>query len=250
MRFVLVAVAVLMPAVAYLSQTGALGHTNGELSDRYPTLLVAAGYAFAIWGVIFLLDLVHAVWAATGERATNATLKRVAPLTALGFAATGIWSPIFTLELFWLALIVIWVALAALAWSALQLRADPGVGFLGWGPVSLHAGWLALAAFLNVAQVLVAYEVEPIVPLSFGLFGLAAVVLLVLNARMRGNVAFAVAAVWGLAAVYVKQSSHALPGATAAAWVALAIAALLGLQTLALRLRARRPPSGTRAAAD
>ena len=44
------------------------------MSDRYPTLLVAAGYAFAIWGLIFLLDLAYAAWQATGERKRDDTL--------------------------------------------------------------------------------------------------------------------------------------------------------------------------------
>ena len=240
MRFVLVVAALAMPAVSYLSQTGALGPTNGAISDRYPTLLVAAGYAFAIWGLIFLLDLAHAVWAATGARAHAPTLRRVSPVTVAGFVATGLWSPVFTLELFGLALGIIWVAFGCLAWSAVALsRAElPGpASWLGWVPISLHAGWLALAAFLNLAQVLVAYEVGQQLGWSLVLFAAAAAVLLGLNQRMRGNLAFVAAALWGLVAVYVKQSSHALEGSTAASWVALAIATVLVAQTLALRLR-------------
>ena len=64
--------------------------------------------------------------------------------------------------------------------------------------------------------------------------------LLVLNQRMRGNVAYAAAALWGLAAVYVKQSGHALAGADTAAWTALAIAVLLVVQTALLRWRGAR----------
>ena len=32
---------------------GVFGPDNGTVSGQYPTLLVAAGYAFAIWGLIF-----------------------------------------------------------------------------------------------------------------------------------------------------------------------------------------------------
>ena len=36
----------------------------GNVSDRYPTYVVPAGYAFSIWSVIFALSLAYAVWQA------------------------------------------------------------------------------------------------------------------------------------------------------------------------------------------
>ncbi len=240
MRFVLLIASIAMPAMAYLSQTGWLGPTNGEISNRYPTLLVAAGYAFAIWGLIFTLDLLFGIAAAV-RRPEDATVRRVGPVVAAGFLLTGIWSPVFTLELFWLALAIIWLALGTMAWSAVQLARAPGrrgrLRSLATIAVSLHAGWLSLAAFLNTAQVLVAHEVPGTVGWSMALYAAAAALLLGLNHRMGGNPAFAAAALWGLGAVYVKQTSHGLEGSTLAAWVALAIAVALGLQTVALGFR-------------
>jgi len=113
-----------------------------------------------------------------------------------------------------------------------------------WLPLSLHAGWLSLAAFLNLAQVIVAYELASTsqqLPWSLVLFALAALMLLMLNLRMRGNIDYVIAALWALVAVYVKQSDSGMPGAQAAAWVALGIAALLLLQTVLLR---RKYPGG------
>ena len=73
------------------------------------------------------------------------------------------------------------------------------------------------------------------------LFALAAAVLLFMNLRMRGNIDYVLAALWALVAVWVKQSDSGLAGAGTAAWVALAIAVVLGVQTLLLR---RRYPGG------
>lgn len=36
-----------------LSTVGAFGATNGELSDKYSTLITPPGYAFSIWGLIY-----------------------------------------------------------------------------------------------------------------------------------------------------------------------------------------------------
>ena len=247
MRLFVLLTALAMPVVAWLSNTGAFGPDNGTISDRYPTLLVAAGYAFSIWGVIFLLDVVYAAWQATGQRRRDVILGRVAPWAAAGFLLTTIWMPLFSQQLFRACLLVIFGALACLLRCAMLLSREAapmkGPRRWAWLSLSLHAGWLSLAAFLNLAQVLVAYDLAPAdrqLPWSLALFALAAAMLLVLNQRMRGNVAYAAAALWGLAAVYVKQSGHALAGADTAAWTALAIAVLLVVQTALLRWRGAR----------
>jgi hypothetical protein len=234
----------LMPLVAWFSQQGAFGPTNGVVSDRYPTLVVAAGYAFAIWGVIFLLDIGYGVWQSAPSRRADANLERIAPFAAAGFALTAAWMPLFSMGLFWLCLLVIIAALACLLRCVLVL-ARPTEVPPGWAyvPLSLHAGWLALAAFLNLAQVIVAYRLLPTQQMlgwSLALFAMAAALLLSLNARMRGNAVFVAAAAWALVAVYVKQSQWQLPGAGTAAWVALSIALLLIVQLLWLRARSRR----------
>ena len=235
--------AALMPAVAWFSQAGYFGPDNGEISDRYPTLLVAAGYAFSIWGLIFLLDLAFAAWQLGARRREDDTLLRVRPAAAAGFTLTALWMPLFSQQWFWLALATIWLALACLGWAATVLARDatplPGQRVWAKFALSLHAGWLALAAFLNTAQVLVAYRLAPVdamLPWSLALFAAAALVLLGLNARMRGSAGFVLAALWGLAGVYMKQSASALPGATVAAWTAAGIGVLLLAQTAWLRL--------------
>ncbi len=246
MRLLLLLLSLAMPAVAWLSQQEAFGPTNGALSDRYPTLVVAAGYAFAIWGLIFLLNVAFGVWQFSSRRRPDGVLPALRLPAALGFALTALWMPVFSQQWFWLALLIIWSSLACLALCAVRLSRDPtpepGQRWFAWLPLSLHAGWLSLAAILNTAQVIVAYRLLPtddMLGWSLGLFVLAAVMLLTLNQRMRGNLAYAAAAVWALAAVYVKQSASDLAGAQTAAWIAIALAALVVAQTVWLRLRTR-----------
>ncbi|UKE72842.1 hypothetical protein [Xanthomonas graminis] len=245
MRAFVLLMSLAMPLVAWFAQRGAFGPSNGAISDRYPTLIVAAGYAFAIWGPIFLLDLAFAAWQLSPRRRRDSALKRVRLPAALGFGLTALWMPVFSQQHFLLALAVIWAALACLALAALRLsrdrRAEPWQALWAWLPLSLHAGWLSLAAFLDTAQVIVAYRwlsTEHMLPWSLVLFALAAALLLGLNRAMRGNLAYVAAALWALAAVYVKQAGSDLDGARSAAWVALALAAVLLVQTLWLRLRA------------
>lgn len=249
MRILVVLFALAMPVVAWLSNTGMFGPDNGTVSDRHPTLLVAAGYAFSIWGLIFLLDLVHAFWQARRGVRDDATLQAIAPWTAAGFALTTLWMPLFSLAdaqpaLFWLCLWVIFAALGCVLRSAMMLSNDAsprrGQWAWAWLPLSLHAGWLSLAAFLNLAQVIVAFRLLPtddMTAWSLLLLAIAAALLLWANARMRGNIAYAAAALWGLVAVHVGQSASTLPGSDVLAWSAVGVAAVLVVQTAWLRRR-------------
>jgi hypothetical protein len=254
MRLLVLLFALAMPVVAWLSQAGAFGPDNGTVSDRYPTLLVAAGYAFSIWGLIFLLDVVYAVWQLGGRRRTDSLPGRIAPATAAGFALTALWMPLFSQGLFGLCLLVIFGALMALAWAAVQVArasAIEGGRLWAWLPLSLHAGWLSLAGFLNLAQAGLAFGwIRPDAQLgaSLVLLLIAAIVLLELNRRMRGNVAYVAAALWGLVAVWVEQSRSTLPGADITAPVAAVIAVVLLLQTAWLYWR--RPRDGIRVSRD
>jgi hypothetical protein len=243
MRFLLLLFALAMPTIAWFSNQEAFGPDNGTISDRHPTLLVAAGYAFSVWGLIFLLDLGFALW----QLRRDAHLPpRVRGAAALGFACTAAWMPVFSQQWFGLALGLIWTALAALLYAAIAMSRPGAAGtraarWLAWLPLSLHAGWLSLAAFLNLAQVIVAYRWLSSVDMlgwSLALLAAAAVLLLLGNRAMRGNLGYAGVALWGLVAVYVKQAASPLDGAEAAAWIALAIGAVLVAQTAVLRRRA------------
>ena len=174
----------------------------------------------------------------------------VRPWAAGGFALTAVWMPVFSQQLFWLALLIIWAALACLLRCAVMLSdaraTTPGLTAWAWAPLSLHAGWLSMAAFLNTAQVIVAYRVLPtdaMLPWTLVLFALATTMLLWTNHRMRGNLLLAAAALWALAAVYVKQSGWTVPGSDTAAVVAVVVAIVLAVQTVWLRVRPQSRPA-------
>lgn len=239
MRFIVLLFAVVMPLVAWMNQQGVFGPTNGEVSDRYPTLLVAAGYAFSIWGVIFLVDLIYAVWQFTGARRRDRALTLAAMPAAAGFLFTTVWMPLFSLGLFWACLLAIFGALActAVALRHVVRHGRPDTHRWAHLALGLHTGWLSLAAFLNLAQVVVANELLPtdrMLGWSLVVFAGAAATVWLLNRTLHGHLPYVAAALWGLVAVYVKQSASALPGADVLAWAALAFAMALVVQTVML----------------
>lgn len=240
MRLLVLLAALAMPGVAWLSQRGAFGPTNGEVSDRYPTLLVAAGYAFSIWGVIFLLDVAYGVAQATGRRREDPALGRAAPWALVGFAATAAWMPLFSAGQFALCIGVIALATLGVVRAALLAR-DARATPVARVALGLHGGWLTLASLLNLAQALVAWRVlapDRMAGPSLVLLAVTTVLLLAVNTRLR-SLPYAAAAAWGLVATYVKQSGWTLPGASTAAMAALAAAVLVGTHAVAMALRRR-----------
>src|SRR5690606_37805847 len=110
------------------------------------------GYAFAIWGPIFLLDVAFGFWQAFAAKPRDENvLRRIAPAAALGFALTAAWMVVFPMQMFAVALVIIWLDLACMLYCADVLaRERHRSAALRWAallPLSLHAGWLALAAF-------------------------------------------------------------------------------------------------------
>lgn len=237
MKYLVAIFAWTMPIIAWLSNTGAFGPTNGEISNQYPTLIVAAGYAFSIWGLIFLLDVIYGTWQLF-DRAVDARACAIRPWTAIAFLMTSLWMIVFSLQWFWLALTIIWISLTCMlraAWLVARTARHEHGPWWQWTALSLHAGWISLAVFLDVAQVIVAFQLLPTTPMlgwTLVLFALLAVLLLVSLVCMRGNPWYALAAIWGLIGVYVKQQHASLDGAQVAAWIALALAVAVTILAL------------------
>lgn len=214
----------------------------GQPTALFPTLIVAAGYAFAIWGQIFLLDVVYGTWQCL-DRSNDPALQRTRQLTASGFALTSSWMIVFSLQWFWLSLTIIWLSLACIlgaAWRVSRTAHHARGPWWQWLPLSLHAGWISLAALLNVAQVIVAFHllsVSKMLPWTLLLLVLTALLVLTTVARLRGNPWYTLAVLWGLVGVYVKQHGSDLDGAATAAAVAMALAVAVALLSLWQLLR-------------
>lgn len=112
-----------------------------------------AGYAFAIWGIIYIWLGVMAAFAVL-RRKTDAGWQRVAvPLTlSLGPGAAWLWVAGFapipaTVLIFWMMGLAIWALLRAPETDRWWLQA----------PVALYAGWLTAAAHVSLGVVLGGY---------------------------------------------------------------------------------------------
>ena len=131
--------------------------TIPQRSDDVLTPLVPIGFAFSIWGVIYLFCSAHAVWQALPAQQGNDLLRAVGWPTAALFALNTLWEAYVPLRhIDWGSLIII-VAELGLALVVVQriVRFPRSLTrhehWLVVVPLFLLAGWLSAAAFVNAS---------------------------------------------------------------------------------------------------
>ena len=190
-----------------------------------------AGYAFAIWGLIYGWMILHAGFGLL-RRPTDPVWDAVrTPLIGAALMGT-LWLNIATRAP--LAATAVILAMAALALTA-YLRANPSKDrWLLAAPLAILAGWLSAAAAVSVGVILAGYGWLSNAGAALAM--LAAVLTLALSVQIRrpGMPVYGATVVWALIGVAVVNWQDTATVAYAACASATVIAA-------AIVLRARTP---------
>jgi len=141
--------------ITYASIAGTFGATNVELSKKYQTLVTPAGWAFAIWGPIFIWEGVFAVAQMLPSYCSSKVVLQITPWwLALCFFQVA-WTLAFSRDLITLALIFMLCILASLlgvSWSTDGLVLSSAAEyFLLRAPMSLQLGWIIAASAVNAS---------------------------------------------------------------------------------------------------
>lgn len=183
-----------------------------------------AGYAFAIWGPIYLWLIVMACFGVIARRhdpAWDATRLPLIVSFGVGtfWLAVAVASPIWATVLIWIMLIS---ALAAL------LRTPRTDRFLLRAPIGLYAGWLTAASCVSLGITLPSYGIGPFGPEGWAIAALSlGLAIAVAILRVVPSLAYGIAVVWALIGVFA-QNGASLVGffAIGAAVVVAALTAL------------------------
>ncbi|WP_460976836.1 tryptophan-rich sensory protein [Spirosoma knui] len=243
----------------YLSNAGAFGgRTNGDISDKYHTLVTPAGYAFSIWGIIFLGLLAFAVYQALPSQRTNPRFRAVGWWVVANAVCNAIWSPIFNNEQIGLALLVILLMLFTLVIIEQRLLAQRHVPvvapdldatlpespttatetWLARIPFSIYFGWVTVATILNASVYLKATNFS-LMGLSEPTWAMAVLVVGLMVAAFVFNryrsVAYILAFAWAYVAIAVEHQGYSqiqvIAGAGAIVAVLLAISGFIARKT-------------------
>lgn len=201
-------------ALNYVSQAYPFnGQTNADVSGKYPTLLTPAGYAFSIWGLIFLSLLVYAGWQLLPSQRRNPLPDAVAlPLTVANLL-TGLWLVLFAYERLALSALVmlgILVCLILVYGRARELVLAAESPVLSSLPFALFLGWISVATLISVTLGLWSWgwHGEENVRVLLTALLLAVVVALgLLVAHAFREMAFPLVMAWALVAIGVARQS-------------------------------------------
>jgi len=161
-----------------------------------------AGYAFAIWGPIYLWLIAMAAFGALA-RAKDPKWDRTRLPLILSLAVGTAWLAVAVASPIW-ATILIWVMLIG-ALATLLRTPSSDVWWLR-APVGLYAGWLTAASCVSLGITLPGFGVGPSSPEGWAIAALAlALAITVAILRACSSLAYGAAVVWALIGVFVQN---------------------------------------------
>lgn len=159
-----------------------------------------AGYAFAIWSVIYLWLIAHAIFGVWKRAEDPAWGPARLPLTvAVGVGVVWLWiagqSPIWGTVTIWI------MALGALA-AFLRAPTEPDRWILS-GPLAIFAGWLTAAAAVSTGVLIAGHGVLSNNGSALAMLALVLVIALIVQGRKPRMPVYGLTVVWALIGVIV-----------------------------------------------
>lgn len=179
---------------------------SGFDPDRFPVPQIAppvqpAGYAFSIWGLIYLWLAVSALFGVMARRADAGWQRMRLPLIlSLGPGAAWLW--VAGLSPIWATLLIFWM----LGFALLAMLRAPGADrWLAQAPVAIYAGWLTAAAHVSLGISLGGYGLAPSDIAAVLSLALATGVALVILYQRPDLFTYGLAVIWAVIGVLVAN---------------------------------------------
>ncbi|MGI8467972.1 MAG: hypothetical protein ACR2N3_05920 [Pyrinomonadaceae bacterium] len=230
--------------VILINYLAGIGYVNAitpaAISDKYPTLITPADYAFSIWELIYFGLILFSIYQALPK---NVELFRsIRTIYILSCIANCAWIYCWHHELILLCLGMIFLLLGTLAVINVKLRKTETNGeyWLAKVPFGLYFGWVTAATILNVTVALVYLNVR--VPastaaiLGAGLILVAAAFGMIICLKLK-NYFYPLAIAWALTAIAIRHGEQTLIVAASAFGVS---ACLIAAISFVIRLKSSK----------
>lgn len=203
--------------VNYYSQMYKInGNTVSDLSDKYSNLFTPAGYAFSIWGLIFLGILIYAGYQFYLTYSKGQTMDFISQaggwfaLANLGNAAWIVaWLYDYTLLSVGIMLVILLSLIKVILNTNMERWHAPLKTIVfAWWPVSIYAGWISVATIANITAWLVkiGWNGAPLTPFIWTIIMIVVATLLNLLIIYHRNMReFALVGVWSLVAIHIRH---------------------------------------------
>lgn len=203
-----------------INTLGALGKINGlsqkDVSDRYPTLLTPSPTTFSIWGLIYTLLILSAIFMIikSEESYYRQVIKELSSLFRISCIFNIAWIVSFSFVLIEVSFFVIWILFLILYFIFKQLiELQDGKHWLLPLTFAFYSGWLFMASVLNSLVTLVRNGLDPYGSLGNILsiiFLFLAIILVIFLQQKHHHAAFPLPIAWALWGVF--QSLKAIEG--------------------------------------
>lgn len=210
----------LVLAVNGLSQAQRWNNTTiGEQSDQYENLFTPAGYAFSIWGLIFLMLIAYAIFQirrAFFSKKESPFIIQTGWWFAIANVLNSAWVVAFTYEYIGLSVIIMLGILSSLLlviWRTNMERWDAPIEVIAfvWWPICIYSGWIAVATIANFSAFFASInwtgtELNEVVWTMVMIT--VAVLVNALMVWLRNMREFAAVAIWALVAIFVRHQEQ------------------------------------------
>lgn len=204
--------AVITPLIQHLTGWGL---SQAEFAADGDQTLRVAGYAFSLWGLLYLGLLIYAGRQALPQTSESVLITRMGWPSAVCFFGIGLWIIVAALNLKAASVIIIFAALLALLApmlaSARTIRTTGAVDRERWlliWPLAALAGWLTVAAPLNLITTATALDALPaaLSPLGWAILAVVAVALagVAVSWALR-TLAYPLPIAWGLVGAFAAE---------------------------------------------
>ncbi len=220
----------------YYSNTGVVNsNTVGSISDNLANLFTPAGYAFGIWGIIYLGLLalgIYMVVRAFSADGNNEFIPLAAPTLILAHLGNAAWLWFWLNQETGISVIVMLFILIMLILTVLRLnmeRWDAPLTFIAfvWWPIDVYFGWISVATIANISAYLAKLNwTGGISEITWAVVMISMATLLALFMIFARNMReYAAVFIWALIAIAVRHADQ-IPSIT---WSAVIGAAIIGV---------------------
>jgi hypothetical protein len=213
-QILVIAATVGMIILNWLAAIGIYGGAEtGAISDKYPTHITPAGFAFAIWSLIYLGMIAFSIYQALPSNAVK--FRGLRRFYILSCVANGAWLFAWSQEMMIPSLGIIIFLLITLVVINIKLQSTETTAeyWIAKIPFGIYFGWVTAATILNATITLVSLGVN-FSDTATKLIGATLILIAAaLGAFVRWklkNYFYPLAIAWALTAIAVKQSGQTL----------------------------------------
>ncbi|MFP7673174.1 hypothetical protein ACG74X_07430 [Marivita sp. S0852] len=198
---------VLIAALAFAASPWFTQGFNGFEPDQFPTPqddppVQPAGYAFAIWGLIYLWLIIGAGFGLV-KRSDDPDWAAMRPPLVLSLAVGATWLPVATVSPL-AATVLIWVMLVSALVSL--FRVGDTDRWFQQTPVAIYAGWLTAASCVAIGLVLGGYGLLPETIAAIVALGIGLAIALFVQYRLHRAPEYGITVIWALVGVIVANT--------------------------------------------